>query len=201
MHELDFNETDLVIGGMRAIDYFRDGSFYLLDAPGHAVGHLNALVHTTVKPDTFMLLGGDVALHGSQLRPSRYLSLPETIALDSGFTCPGHLFTALHSHACATEPLMHINPDKSSMTYDIDKANATLRKVMEFDADERVFVVIAHDYTLLDVVDFLPKEANGWKVKGWKEKGRWTFLRDFGGAIEGMRETENMSSEPVIGNL
>jgi hypothetical protein len=80
------------------IDYFSDGNFCPLDAPGHAVGNLNALVRTSVSPDTFMLLGGDAARHDP---------LPESIALP-GFApnpCPAHLFEALHANACATEPL------------------------------------------------------------------------------------------------
>ena len=190
--ELDFDSTDLIVGGMRAIDYFDDGSFYLLDAPGHAVGNLNALVRTSAAPDTFMLLAGDDALHGSQLRPSPHLPLPESISLP-GFSpdpCPARLFEALHADACATQPLMQINPGKSSMTYNVADANDTLRKVQDFDADDRVFVMIAHDYTLLDVVDFFPREANGWKAKGWKEEGRWRFLGDFQRAVEIVLERE-----------
>ena len=85
---------------------------------------------------------------------------------------------------------MQINPGKSSMTYNVADANETLRKVQAFDADDRVLVVIAHDYTLLEVVDFFPKEANGWKAKGWKEEGRWGFLRDFQRAVEIVLEKE-----------
>ena len=188
--ELSFDATEVSIGGMCALDYFGDGSFYLLDAPGHAVGHLNGLARTSVAPDTFILFAGDAALHGSQYRPSRHCPLPESIAL-AGFVpnpCPGHLFEALHKDACGTEPLMKINPGKSSMTYDVGEANRTLRKVQDLDTDERVFVMIAHDYTLLDVVDLFPKEANGWKAKGWKETGRWKFLRDLQRATELARE-------------
>ncbi|KAF9261631.1 Metallo-hydrolase/oxidoreductase [Marasmius fiardii PR-910] len=39
------------------IDYFKDGSLYLLDAPGHIPGHLNALVR--VAPNSFILLAAD----------------------------------------------------------------------------------------------------------------------------------------------
>ena len=180
VNEISFDTSKLIIGGMRAIDYFGDGSFYLLDAPGHAVGNLNALVHTSVSPDTFMLLGGDAALHASQLLASTHFPLPDP--------CPGHLFEALHADACATELLMNINPGKSSMTYNVAEAVSTLRKVQEFDANDRVFVMIAHDYSLPDVVDFFPKEANHWKTKGRKEEGRWRFLKDFQKAIELVRE-------------
>lgn len=32
---------------------------------------------------------------------------------------------------------------------------------------------------MLDVLEFFPRDANAWKEKGWKEKGRWGFLQDF----------------------
>jgi hypothetical protein len=51
--------------------------------------------------------------------------------------------------------------------------------MMAFDACENVLVVLAHDKSLLGVVDLVPTEVNEWKRKGWKEAGRWRFLRDF----------------------
>jgi hypothetical protein len=39
--------------------------------------------------------------------------------------------------------------------------------------------VIAHDLSLIDVVDFYPETINDWKTKGFKEQGHWRFLRDF----------------------
>lgn len=41
----------------RAIDFFHDGSLYLLDAPGHMPGHICALAR--IAPEEFVLLGGD----------------------------------------------------------------------------------------------------------------------------------------------
>lgn len=32
--EIEYSEDGLLINGMKAFDYFGDGSFYLLDAPG-----------------------------------------------------------------------------------------------------------------------------------------------------------------------
>lgn len=52
-----------------------------------------------------------------------------------------------------------------------------------FDADDDIFVIMAHDSSLMDVVDFFPKSANNFKNKGWKEKGRWAFLKDFAVAV------------------
>lgn len=40
-----------------AIDFFGDGSFYLVDSPGHLRGHINALMR--VDPGKWVYLGGD----------------------------------------------------------------------------------------------------------------------------------------------
>lgn len=55
--EVPFDEK-LRIGQYQAHDYFGDGSLYILNVPGHAVGHICALIRTT--PDTAIFLGGDV---------------------------------------------------------------------------------------------------------------------------------------------
>ena len=55
----------------------------------------------------------------------------------------------------------------------------TREKMIEFDADDNVFMLIAHDPTIIGVVDVFPKGANEWKAKGWKDKSRWRFLGDF----------------------
>lgn len=39
------------------VDFFGDGSLYLVDAPGHIHGHINALLR--VRPDKWVYLGGD----------------------------------------------------------------------------------------------------------------------------------------------
>ena len=49
---------DMKIGKYDAWDYFGDGSVYILNVPGHATGHISALVRTT--PDTAVFMGGDV---------------------------------------------------------------------------------------------------------------------------------------------
>ncbi|KAJ5515148.1 hypothetical protein N7463_004700 [Penicillium fimorum] len=60
--EISF-ENGLEIGGFRAHDYFGDGSFYLLDSPGHCAGHLSALARTTSSSaeggNSFVFLGGE----------------------------------------------------------------------------------------------------------------------------------------------
>lgn len=61
----------------------------------------------------------------------------------------------------------------------------SVAKWTEFDAQENVFAMIAHDASLFDVVEFYPQSANGWRGKGWKTEGRWRFLRDFNVTAEG----------------
>ena len=45
----------------RAFDFFGDGSFLLLDAPGHMVGHLVGLARTA--ENEYVLMGGDCCHH------------------------------------------------------------------------------------------------------------------------------------------
>ena len=55
--EHDFkNGKSLKIGRFSALDYWGDGSFYVLDTPGHALGHVSALAR--VAKDEFVFLGG-----------------------------------------------------------------------------------------------------------------------------------------------
>jgi hypothetical protein len=65
------------------------------------------------------------------------------------------------------------------MQEDLSKAHDTLEKLKAFDGRDDVLIVIAHDSSLLDVMDFFPKDMNGWKDQNWAEKARWRFLRDF----------------------
>ncbi|CAM1506336.1 Fc.00g059770.m01.CDS01 [Cosmosporella sp. VM-42] len=57
----------------RAYDYFGDGSFYLLDAPGHMPGHLGALAQTG--EDEWVFMGGDCCHHRALLVGARPVSV------------------------------------------------------------------------------------------------------------------------------
>lgn len=56
MIEVPFSK-DRTIGKFESWDMFEDGSVQILNAPGHAVGHICALIRTT--KDSYILLGGD----------------------------------------------------------------------------------------------------------------------------------------------
>lgn len=58
LREMDFDQHPgkVTIGRFKAIDWFRDGSFYLLHTPGHAPEHMCGLAR--VQPESFILMGG-----------------------------------------------------------------------------------------------------------------------------------------------
>lgn len=68
--------------------------------------------------------------------------------------------------------------------FDLETAQKTVDQLGEFDGDDDVLVIIAHDTKMKDVVEFFPETANAWKEKGWKSVGLWRFLEDFAGALE-----------------
>lgn len=104
LHEIDFTAAEgpqrLQIGGFQAYDFYSDGSFYLLNSPGHAVGHMSALARTTADPPSFMLLGGDITHHCGEFRPTQCTPLPDMISPNplphKSSACPGKMFLAIH---------------------------------------------------------------------------------------------------------
>jgi hypothetical protein len=62
--------------------------------------------------------------------------------------------------------------------HDVPLARNTATWLQELDADERIFVIIAHDSTVRDGVDHFPQSLNDWKSKGWGRSLKWAFFRD-----------------------
>lgn len=188
LREITFSQG-LNIGRFDAFDYFGDGSFYLLDSPGHAIGHICGLARVTA--NSFIFMGGDACHHGGEFRPSQYLPLPSSISpnpldLKSGNPCPGAMFEDLLPEGDKTKPFYKISRlgDGKGVAHNVEEAELTIEKVIEADARDEVLVIMAHDDSLLDVVDFFPKYATDFKGKGWVEKGRWLFLKDFARAVK-----------------
>lgn len=193
--QVDFTTEPLQLGGFRALDYFRDGSFYLLDTPGHAIGHLCGLARVTSTQegdaqDTFILMGADCAHHGGELRPSKYHPLPanlEPSPLPTQYPsiCPGHIFEAIHPRKKADVPFYQTS---QAVSHDVEQAIHTCDGVQEFDGADDVFVIIAHDDALLDPqvgIEWFPHGTlKNWSTMGYAEKVRWAFLKDFGKAVE-----------------
>ena len=186
VREIEF--SDFKIGGFQANDFFGDGSFYILNVPGHTVGHISGLARTT--PDTFVFMGGDVCHFGGMFRPTRYVPMPSNIPADVPlvaktyrFPCPCSIFTACHplkgqgEETARTTRYYEVSRAEGTLYFDPDVAQDSISKLEEFDADPAVFVCVAHDIGLVDVVDWFPSATlNNWKSKGWKEKSRWGFL-------------------------
>ncbi|KAL9006259.1 MAG: hypothetical protein Q9188_000981 [Gyalolechia gomerana] len=184
VHEVDFqkDDPDLRVGRFPAIDYFGDGSFYLLDAPGHAVGHICGLARVTSSPDSFIFMGADACHHAGLLRPSEYLPLPfdlaqsslrESTGVQSAPTAP--LETPNKGQRTTTEPFF--TPSERAFPAQT-QAKETLRKIMELDAQENVFVILAHDTSLEGQIDLFPASINAWMDRRLKSRTRWTFCRD-----------------------
>jgi glyoxylase-like metal-dependent hydrolase (beta-lactamase superfamily II) len=79
VREISFEKTEkgaTKIGSSDALDYFSDGSLYLLDAAGHSVSHIGTLARVTTSPDSFVCMGGDACHHPGVLRPTKYLPCP-----------------------------------------------------------------------------------------------------------------------------
>ncbi|KIV94080.1 hypothetical protein PV10_05236 [Exophiala mesophila] len=180
LREIKFEGPDVIqIGQFPAFDYFGDGSFYLLDSPGHAIGHLCGLARTT--PETFILTGGDVCHYAGIFRPSQHLPMPASIephpfqSHSHGAFCPGATWEELQKDRgrTPTDTLFDM-----TFGHDVPLATKTMRQLQELDCDENVFVIIAHDSTVRDGVDHFPKSLNDWKAKGWGKALKWAFLRD-----------------------
>ncbi|EXJ82702.1 hypothetical protein A1O3_06516 [Capronia epimyces CBS 606.96] len=184
VHEVDFEGPgSLQLGPFRAFDYFHDGSLYLLDTPGHSVGHLCALVRTTADPATFLFFGGDCAHHCAEVRPSEYLPLPTSIlpnplpSFDRSVPlCPGTCFEDLNisrgrdAHGPLWQP-------KSG--HDLAETIRTIGKVQEFDGEDNVLLLLAHDSSVRHVqMPFFPEAINDWKKRGLGRDLRWSWIAD-----------------------
>lgn len=183
LQELDFASQNLKIGRFNAYDYFGDGSFYLLDTPGHTVAHICGLARTS--PDSFILLGGDASHHYGEIRPSEYLPLPDEIHPSpiphiASPGCPGHLFEAIHPDKSRTKPFYSLT---APFNHDLDLANWTLAGLQEFDCADNVWILIAHDATVADTVVFFPKTLKDWTSAGWNHQIRWKFLKSYSAAV------------------
>lgn len=177
VQEVDFATSTTSIGGFRAVDFFSDSSFWLLEAPGHTHHHLCALCRTT--ENSWCLLGGDACHNVAQLRPNQFRPLPDNILASMlGRTPPPEQ----GGYAQIPRP---VRTAKESSFYglalgmqeDLKEAEQTVEKLTAFDGRDDVMIVIAHDATLLNVLEFFPQDINDWKARDWAAQGRWLFLK------------------------
>ncbi|KAJ8096363.1 hypothetical protein AAF712_010643 [Marasmius tenuissimus] len=183
VEEVDFANSTLKMAGLAAIDYLGDGSLYLIDMPGHCLGHLVALAR--VKTDSFILMGADTCHHIGQIRPTSHLH--------KAYPCPGHILEATRKSVSAEyfglpgesefdlrkrdKPLLTV-PHPPSGYVDREQSIESQKALGLLDAHKDIFVVVAHDTTLMGVLTLFPETLNDWKEKKWKENTVWTFLEE-----------------------
>lgn len=192
---MSFNDA-FKLGKYQAVDYFNDGSFYLLNAPGHSIGHMCALARTTSAgeqdgsgaSDTFIFMGADACHHAGEFRPSPHRELPDQVSpspfsSNPALQCPGHGFRQylIDNRGDSRTPFFEIpsHPQYAQYVHDIDAAKETICSLQDFDACDNVFVVLAHDKSLQGRIDFFPNSANDWAEKQWGNLLRWSFLEEF----------------------
>ncbi|KAG4441598.1 hypothetical protein IFR05_002882 [Cadophora sp. M221] len=193
LDEIDFATTVLKIGGFQAHDYFGDGSFYLLDTPGHCLGHLCGLARTTGgQESSFIFLGGDICHSVGCFRPStsfplsakavaRYLCLDDCSLALNHETAPGdHTNRESSTPTAVDQPLHRISTTLDSAYVEVEVAQDSVDKLVAFDASPAVLVLIAHDPSLPKYLPTLNKrggtDLNSWKKANWKELCRWSWL-------------------------
>jgi hypothetical protein len=101
----------------RALDYFGDGSVYLLEAFGHELGHMNLLARTS--PDgSWICLAGDSCHHTTVLKGENIV--PRKTG-ENGV------------------------PESTGMYRDLQKTEEHIKKLQALHEIGRVHVLIAHD--------------------------------------------------------
>jgi hypothetical protein len=156
----------------------------LLSTAGNRGFRGMALARTSV--DKFVLLGADCAHHCGMFRPSPLTPLPETISPSplehpmSASVCPCSLFERAHPNPESFRTTPFYDP-AAPMAVDPVAHRTTLDALKMLDASPDVFVILAHDASLLDVVEFFPTaDLTGWeKLPSKKDVCQWRFLNDF----------------------
>lgn len=185
VEELKFSDENLMLG-FRACDYFHDGSLYILETPGHAIGHISALVRTT--NHSSVLLGGDVCHFPGVLRPTPNIPMPESISegelRSQGDTKKIILtrdYTCCHPVSSGAPSYPFYKPCSSADSWYIKPVDArkTIEKLQLADQRDSILLLLAHDRGLLDEAIFFPNATlNNWQADGLKRRLRWRFLYD-----------------------
>ena len=127
------------------------------------------MARTSASPETFIYIAADSVHLGGEFRPSESIPLPEFLDVPGLIPrpCPRQVLLDIHPRKSATLPFLGLDP---SFPENLADAEQTIRSIQDFDFDETVFVVYAHDVSLFDILDFYPKTANDWKQKVGRKK-------------------------------
>jgi len=140
----------------KAWDWFGDGSFWLMQTPGHCPGHMCALARVSTSPDTYVLLAADTC-HARAI----YSPLP----------------TPSHRSKCAcfvppSEGSFDSGPGSATMHADLGEAYRSIARLTRMEMEEDVLAVLAHETELareLGVgVGGMKQGWEGWRERGWK---------------------------------
>lgn len=138
----------------RAFDVFRDGSAYLIDAPGHSPGHQMLLVRVTA------------ASHGNS--PASSSSDEDSFVLLAG-DCYHHPDLLKDPERTARPPY-----SRGSMHSDPEVAIKTIHRTQAFAHKDNVWVMAAHDFSIGETLRKGEKEIGGlilindWRRRKWK---------------------------------
>ncbi|KAJ6458691.1 hypothetical protein DFH09DRAFT_1501139 [Mycena vulgaris] len=189
--ELNFVESRLTFSGLKAIDWFNDGSFYLLDTSGHHPGHITALARVT--PTSFITLGGDTFHHAGKARPRPQFQRPVpsngTDGLESAHlleetktSISTDYFWSQRSREGVFDmrsrawQFFAVSDFPGSFYADPVTSQVSLEKLATFDADPDFFMIVAHDISLRSSLPYLPASLNNWKASHLKELTVWNFV-------------------------
>jgi hypothetical protein len=140
-----------------------------------------------------VLLGADTCHFPGALRPSQYIPLPSTLdseaeGLDAYFPrpCPCDIFRDCHPASTAEEKrtTAYYTASRAPGSAYVDPvtANESISSMKEFDACPDIFVCLAHDPGLFEVLPLFNRNPDGdindWKEKAYKESTRWRFLNE-----------------------
>ncbi|KAJ7097367.1 hypothetical protein C8R44DRAFT_989069 [Mycena epipterygia] len=179
--KLDFSATNLTFSGLKAIDYFGDGSFYLLDTPAPTRSYKRPRACYT----------DHIRLFGWRYVSSRWTS-PPAASVPGEFSLPrasvgedqeGRLHRLLlvprvgmFDLLSRAQQFFSISDIPGSFYADPVTSQISLEKLATFDANPNFFVIAAHDLSLVSSLPYFPASLNGWKASNLKASTVWNFV-------------------------
>jgi hypothetical protein len=101
--------------------------------------------------------------------------------------CPCSLFTGIHPRAkdaetARSQPFYEVSRTTESAYTSGEDAQESINKLLPFDSDPNVFILLAHDSVLFDVLPLFNEhpylDVNDWQQKGYKGQTHWGFLNE-----------------------
>ena len=76
---------------------------------------------------------------------------------------------------------------KPGFAADMDETQRTIEKMQEYDGEDSVFIIIAHDASVNKAagVPFFPESVNDWQKRGLGRDLKWAWIGDIKAALQG----------------